>query len=376
LPPSHPASLALSGQLLDRIAARIRQDGPLRFDLFQAMALYEPGLGYYAGPLHKFGQEGDFVTAPDLSPLFAATLARAIAPLVRRVPRILEMGPGQGTLARGLIEHLDTRPLTYQLLELSSSLAARQQATLSDAAIGGVDTQWLEAWPEAIEGVVIANEVLDAIPVRLLIRDGEAIRERYVTLSGEGQFAWVDIETPSGSDAHTIARERLPAGNEPYLSEWSPQGEAWIASIAERLTQGVAIFIDYGFAAREFYHPTRNSGTLMCHYRHHAHPDPLLHVGLQDITSHVDFSAMARAAVDAGARVLHFGTQGQFLLGMGLLDALAALTPGTLAYVQASAGLQRLVSPAEMGELFKVLVIGRGDVAELFDTRALRAMAL
>jgi SAM-dependent MidA family methyltransferase len=255
-------------------------------------------------------------------------------------------------------------------------LAARQREALTAAQSGAVAVEWLSAWPDAITGVVLANEVIDAIPVRLLSRQGDVTWERHVTVDATGQLNGIDLENPPTSEPHRVALERLPDIGQTYLSEWSQRGEAWVASIAERLTNGIAIFIDYGFAAREYYHPARTMGTLMCHYRHRAHPDPLTLMGLQDITSHVDFSAMARSAVAAGARILHFGTQSQFLLAGGILAALNDLTPGTVPYVQASAGLHRLLSPAEMGDLFKVMVIGRGDAALAFDAHAHRMMAL
>jgi SAM-dependent MidA family methyltransferase len=358
----------------------------MRFDAYTQRCLYEPGLGYYAGPLAKIGTAGDFVTAPEISPAFGAALARAIEPILRASSGdILELGPGQGTLAQQIIARLAGQINHYRCLELSADLADRQRAALARPDMP-TTVEWLSALPDRIQGVVIANEVLDAVPVRLFRRNQSTVCERFVTLNtdcatenyaplGPSPLAWVDLPVALDTSPYAAVIERWP-DVDGYQSELNLAGEGLVASIAERLDDGIAIFIDYGYAARELYLPSRTAGTLMCHYRHRAHPDPLLLVGLQDITTHVDFTAMAGAAVAAGAAVLTFTTQAQFLLGAGLLDALQGLTPGSLDYLQATAALQRLVSPGGMGEVFKVLVIGRGKAAAAFASERMRMLPL
>jgi SAM-dependent MidA family methyltransferase len=350
----------------------------ITFSAFQDLALYAPGMGYYSGPLDKFGPAGDFTTAPELTPLFGATIARAIAPVLRSGGgAILELGAGSGRLAHDLLSALavrDARPSEYHILELSGDLAARQRATLAEWQARGVPCVWQDALPERWHGVVVANEVLDAVPTAVCTRRGGAFTERYVVESAAGHLAFHDHPVGDGALLERMRRV-FPDLGAPYTSEINLRAEALVAALAERLVDGILLLIDYGFSEREFYHPDRSDGTVMCHYRHHAHPDPLWWPGLQDITSHVDWTAMARAAGTGGAEVLLYTTQAQFLLAHGLLDALADGPQDGIAYLRSSGHLQRLVNPAEMGELFKVLVLGKGRAAREWRTAA-RPLAL
>jgi SAM-dependent MidA family methyltransferase len=332
------------------------------------LALYAPGLGYYAAGARKFGPAGDFVTAPEISSLFGQCLAGQIAEVLAHTGGdILELGPGSGKLAEDILTALRERnalPDRYCLLEVSADLRERQRACL--AALPEADRlHWLEALPETFTGVIIANEVLDVLPVHLVhYIEGWAF-ERGVALDEQGHFMWKDKLVESGSLvklAPAIASRYLE-GNPPagYVTEISPQCAGWTRTLVEHLARGAILLIDYGFRGAEYYHPSRSTGTLMCHYRHHAHPDPFFLPGLQDITAHVDFTAVAEAGVAAGAEVLGFATQANFLLMAGLPQLMAASDPSDAAkHLALTTQAQRLVSPAEMGEFFKVLGLGKG----------------
>ncbi|MEO8038826.1 MAG: SAM-dependent methyltransferase [Betaproteobacteria bacterium] len=335
--------------------------GWIGFDVFMDMALYEPGLGYYSGGATKFGQAGDFVTAPELSPMFGRTLARQVAQVLE-VTRgeVLEIGPGSGRLAVDLLlelEQLGTLPRHYHMLELSGELRARQHESVATAAphlLARVD--WLEALPAAFEGVVIANEVLDAVPVHMVAWREDGLFERGVSRSGDG-FAWSERPLRAGPLADAARTANLAP---PFVTEMGLRAQALAAAIAESLSFGVLLVIDYGFGSAEFHHPQRSHGTLMCHYRHRAHDDPFFLPGLQDITAHVDFTAVAEAAVDAGLSLLGYTTQGRFLINCGITELLAREHPEQPShYLPIASQAHRLLSPAEMGELFKVLAVGR-----------------
>ena len=308
------------------------------------LALYEPALGYYAAAKPKFGAAGDFVTAPELGSLFGRTLARQIEAL--RGP-VLEFGAGSGALAATLLARHD---FDYRILEISPQLQARQQARLGDRA------QWLERLPERIRGVVIANEVVDAMPVHAVAWREDGIMERGVSLSGDG-LAW--SERPAAGELLDEAQKLEVVA--PYESEIGLVARAWMRELAARLEQGVIFVIDYGFPRREYYHPQRGAGTLMCHHRHRAHADVFAHPGGEDLTAHVDFTALASAAVEGGLEVLGYTTQAQFLVNCGITEVLGeANAENALHYAPLAAEAQKLLSPAEMGELFKVLAVGRG----------------
>lgn len=342
-------SASLSTRLQQRLRTAIATHGGwLPFDRFMAMALYEPGLGYYARDSRQFGlmpaSGSDFVTAPELSPLFGATLAVPVAQALEAAgsDQLFEFGAGSGALAEQLLDALGQRCGSYHIVDLSGALRARQQQRLARF---GNRVRWLDAWPEPIDGVVVGNEVLDAMPVQLLHFDGEQWHERGVAVSGD-EFTWHDRPT----SLRPPMEQALPGA----VTEIHPQAEAFIRTLADRLRRGAAFFIDYGFPEHEYYHPQRHTGTLMCHRGHLADDRPLLDVGEKDLTAHVNFSAIALAAQDAGLDVLGYTSQASFLLECGLLDRLHGATP------QALAAAQKLIAEHEMGELFKVIALGKG----------------
>ena len=324
-------------RIVDEIAAA---GGWISFARYMQLALHEPGVGYYASGARKFGAGGDFVTAPELGSLFGRTLAREL----RGFDRILEVGAGSGALAEVLTRELQCE---YLILETSAELRSRQEQGL------GNRVRHIERLPERFHGAVIANEVVDAMPVHLVHWTGGTIMERGVALG----LTWAD--RPATGELLAAAQHiEVPA---PYISEINLVASAWMRSVVQCLEKGVAFIIDYGFPRREYYHPQRAAGTLMCHYRHQAHADPFAHPGEEDITAHVDFSALAEAAHDAGAEVLGYSSQASFLVNCGITEVLAeANVENALHYAPIAAQAQKLLSPAEMGELFKVLAVGRG----------------
>ena len=337
--------------------------GFLPFARFMAIALYAPGLGYYAAGAAKLGPGGDYITAPELSPLFGASLAEQIAQcLTRERDTVIELGAGTGRMAADVLQELGRRdrlPQRYQIIEVSPDLTARQRATLQALAPSHYErVQWLERMPKRIRGVVVGNEVLDALPVSLIHTQGDEILELGVGWEASAKrFVWTS--RPATGELLEAARSLALADG--YTTEIHLAARALVRTVGAALEEGVALFIDYGFPRREYYHPQRSNGTLMCHYRHHAHADPLILVGLQDITSHIDFTALADAAAEVGLATLGFATQAHFLINCGILDRLSAFDPQQAAtYARACAGVQPLLSPTEMGELFKVIAFGRG----------------
>ncbi len=350
---------------LPELAALVRQrihaaGGWLPFDAFMALVLYAPGLGYYANATPKFGlmpsSGSDFVTAPELSPLFGRCLAAQVAQGLSACASacVTEFGAGSGALAEQLLDSLDAgaktgaAPASYQIIELSAELRQRQQARLARF---GPRVRWLDRLPEVIDGVVIGNELLDAMPVKLLAWDGAAWSERGVVARGAG-LGWADRAT----DLRPPLEPAFGAG---AVTEIQPQAQAFVRSLAERLRRGLVLLIDYGFPEAEYYHPQRSAGTLMCHRAHRADTDPLVALGRKDITSHIDFSAIALAAQDSGLAVLGYTSQGRFLINCGLAGLLQA------ASLPEQVMAQRLIAEHEMGELFKVIALGRGCAAEL-----------
>ncbi|MRX06700.1 class I SAM-dependent methyltransferase [Pseudoduganella sp. FT25W] len=365
LPVPSSDALAASHALQTLIAADIeRHGGAISFARYMELALYAPGLGYYSGGSAKLGKDGDFTTAPELSPLFGAALARVAAAIIAQsAPRILEFGAGTGKLAFDILTELAAAGVAverYFIVELSGELRGRQQEKLRDFP----QVQWLDALPASFDGVVFGNEVLDAMPVHLVSKHPEGWQELQVTVA-DGRFQY--LETPAGDELLAqVARqipehEQLPAG---YVTELHGIASSFMATLARMLASGqanAAFLFDYGFPAHEYYFDQRAAGTLMCHYRHHAHPDPFYYPGLQDITAHVDFTAMALAAQDAGIDVLGYLNQAGFLIGAGIGELLLRTDPAdAMAYLPQARAMQKLVSPAEMGELFKVLVVGKG----------------
>ena len=343
-------SAALAGVMAQAIQAA---GGWLPFDRFMALALYQPGLGYYANASRKFGLEpgsgSDFVTAPEMSPLFGRALAAQVRQGLQASgsAAVMEFGAGSGALAETLLDALGDAVQAYAIVDLSGTLRARQQARLARF---GPRVRWLDRLPEAFDGVIVGNEVLDAMPVQLLHFDGAAWQERGVALAGEA-FAWADRPTALRPPADGLP----PTGWVPgTVTEIHPQAEAFVRSLAALLGRGLVLLIDYGFPEHEYYLPQRIGGTLMCHQAHRADANPLLAVGEKDITAHVNFSGMALAAQGAGLAVLGYTSQARFLLNCGLVPLLeaASLAERTMA--------QRLINEHEMGELFKVIALARG----------------
>jgi SAM-dependent MidA family methyltransferase len=368
LPEPGAEALAHSGTLQGQIELVIASAGGwISFARYMELALYAPGLGYYAAGAGKFGAEGDFVTAPEISPYFSRALARHAEPiLVDTGGDILELGAGSGRLAVDLLGALtgsNALPRRYFILEVSPDLRQRQQQLIARERPEWLDrVVWLDRLPADFSGLVLANEVLDALPVHLLHWQADGLQERGVCLAGDG-FAWCD--RPIADHRLAQAAAALPAQAPDYVSEINLAGAGLIQSLASMLQGGGMLFLDYGFPRAEYYHPQRNSGTLMCHYRHRAHTDPFFLPGLQDITAHVDFTAMADAALDADMEVVGYCNQATFLMNCGLLDDLGSLTPGSMDYLRAMSGIQKLLQPAEMGELFKVLGLTKGLAAPL-----------
>ena len=381
LPPPPPEAVSHSHELAERIANVIGEEGGwIPFSRFMELALYAPGFGYYAAGSRKIGGEGDFVTAPEMTPLFARSLAMQVRQVLERTGGdILELGPGTGSLAVDLFAELKAQgaaPSRYRLLEVSPELRERQRARIAERLPGDADRfEWLEALPDRIDGVLLANEVLDVLPCALVHRTGREILERGVVVTEAG-FAWEDMALPDG-ELKRRAHGVIPPGDYDYLTEVNLAAEALVRSVSAALGNGLALFIDYGYAQNEYYHPQRSMGTLRCHYRHRFHNDPFFLPGLQDITAHVDFTAMARAAQSADAEIMGFTTQAHFLISCGLAVLLADGDPNmTLSRVKTTSAVHRLVSPSEMGDLFKVLGIGRGVDSPLLGFQSARPLSL
>ena len=373
LPEPDKDARAASDALCRLIADDIeRQGGWISFSRYMDLALYAPTLGYYSGGAVKLGREGDFTTSPEISPLFGAALAQPVAMLLTQTkPQIIEFGAGSGKLARDILtklEHLGITVERYAIVELSGELRARQQQMLKSFP----QVEWLDRLPDAFSGVAIGNEVLDAMPVNLIRKSAQDWHEVGVACES-GRFVYLERKADAPLLSHIAAQipnaDTLP---ESYLTEVHPQATGFMHSVSAMLNAGeagAAIFIDYGFPAREYYLPDRTRGTLMCHYRHHAHDDPFWLPGLQDITAHVDLSAMALAAEEAGLDLLAYLNQTAFLLAAGIGELLLRTPPEDAArYLPQANAVQKLLSPAEMGELFKVLIVGKNvDLPEAIE---------
>lgn len=357
----------------ERVAAAVHREidkagGYISFVRYMQLVLYAPGLGYYVAGARKFGTGGDFVTAPELTSLFAATLAVDVASILAATePReIVEFGAGSGQLAADLLNALaamNALPLRYMIIEVSPELRERQRATAQHRAPAhAARIDWVDSVPNPIDGAVIMNEVLDAIPVHVIARRDGVWYERGVGLQDDA-LAWK--EQPLRDDRlQSLAAGRFPPqGN--YSSEINPAAEALIEDVGARLRSGAILIIDYGFPRAELYHLQRHDGTLMSHYRHRSHGDPFRWPGLSDLTAHVDFTAIAEAGERAGLSVAGFTSQASYLLAAGLLDRLKAVgAPESIEFLREASAVQTLTSPAEMGELFKVLALARSDDVE------------
>lgn len=418
LPQLHPAELEHTQKLAEILKKEIETNGPISFEQYMTQALYHPKYGYYTSGRHKLashqssqdairastqerldqGEEipegdndpamglvrtdkcneavmmtaeavsGDFITAPELSPWFGRTLALAVSDVLFhcKEKNILEFGAGSGILAKQILDSIDDDEVNYFILELSNDLKDLQQQTLADY---GDRVVWLDQLPESFIGCVVANEVLDAMPVRLFTYDNqENLKERYVGLrlasttedkseldGNQGLFTWCDQDIDCENIPDDLERIPKIAG---YTTEFNQQAKAWVSSMGDWLKQGAAIIIDYGFPAAEYYHPQRAQGTLMCHFRHHAHAEVLSLPGIQDITAHVDFSAIAEKAAEAGLDVAGYTSQANFLINCGMLDLLSTLNPEDIESYALNVGpVQKLLSESEMGELFKVMML-------------------
>lgn len=368
LPPLTADEAAHSRRLVNRIWEEIdARGGWLSFERFMEMALYEPGLGYYSAGASKLGAGGDFVTAPEVSPLFSRCLATQCGEILQHVSggAICEFGAGSGVMAADLLNELALQgnlPERYLILEVSADLRERQRALVqAQAPAHAARVEWLDRLPEEFRGVVLANEVLDALPVQRFRIRGDQVNSLGVTWQ-LGRLDWSETHADPQLEAavrriETNAGEQLPDG---YTSEINMRLAPWIASVATALREGVALFIDYGLPQRQYYRSERREGTLLCHFRHRFHDDPLINVGVQDIGAWVDFTAVAEAASTAGLAVAGFSTQAHFLIGNGLEQLLAPTEgPELASRVQLARQAMLLTLPGEMGERFKVIGLSR-----------------
>ena len=355
--------------ILQTLHAYLNKHHEIPFVDFMQLALYAPNEGYYSSGLQKLGKQGDFITAPELTPLFGQTLANQCQQVMSHLhsPVLFEFGAGSGALCVAILSHLETLnylPESYCILEVSANLRHRQQELIHQKIPHlAHKVQWLERWPETpFNGVVIANEVLDAMPVHRFMQTDEGIMESFVRLNEQNQLT--EIFKPSQNQRLlTYIKEHI-ALQPPYLSEANLFLDDWLVNIYQMLNQGVVLLVDYGFPRHEYYHPDRNQGTLMCHYQHHSHPSPLLHPGEQDVTAHVDFTHVAEAGHEAGFHIAGFTNQASFLLANGLLSLVTALDNEHEQF-QAKQAIKQLTHPSEMGELFKVIALTKNIEIDL-----------
>ena len=369
LPPPSAEARAHSERVVAHIASSIAAAGGwISFADYMGAALYAPGLGYYVSGTRKFGAGGDFVTAPELTPLFGRALGSQLGEVLAQTGGdIIELGPGTGRLAADVLSALDDRnalPKRYRLLEVSPELRERQRVHLLGEVASLIScVEWIGVLPERWHGVSIVNEVLDAVPPHLIARKQGEWYERGVSMEGES-LALVDRPLESRA-LREMALRLFPAEGD-YASEINPAAQALVTSLAQRCDAGALLLIDYGFPAPEYYHEQRSGGTLMAHYQHRVLPDPLFLPGLADLTAHVDFTAMAMAGAGAGMHVGGFTTQAHFLINCGILNLLASSGDvQSAAYLREAGAVNKLLSPAEMGELFKVLALTRGCATPL-----------
>ena len=368
-PPSDASALVPDADArahAERVVAHIRAEiernaGFIPLARFIELALYAPSLGYYVAGTRKFGASGDFTTAPEMTPLYGSAIARQIENILAASESldILELGAGSGTLAASLLTALGARSasrLRYRILEVSPPLRAMQQATLAPIA-KVADFEWIETLPTNFAGALLMNEVLDAVPPHVIVRRNDVWLERGVAL--ENDRLAIDDRPLTDAKLRALARARFPAEGD-YVSELNPAAEGLVGTAVSHIRRGGLLIIDYGFPRHEYYHSDRRDGTLVGHFRHHVHADPLLWPGLSDLTSHVDFTSIAEAAEREGARVAGFSTQASFLIGCGILDLLAQCgAPDSKEYLREASAVQTLLSPSEMGDLFKVMLLTR-----------------
>ncbi len=369
LPPPSSEALAHSARVIEHVRRELEADGGwMSFARYMELVLYAPGLGYYSAGARKLGADGDFTTAPELTPLYGHCIAQqARQILALGLDEILEVGAGSGALAAELLEELDrldAAPQRFLILELSADLRARSRDLLAERVPHLMERiAWLNVLPPAFSGLVLGNEVLDAMPVHIVRATEQGIEEGGVVASrGERPFEW--SFRPAAGELRAAAEQLGLAPG--YVTEIALAARAFVRSVGAILERGVMLFVDYGFPAGEFYHEQRSQGTLMCHYRHRAHADPFFLPGLQDVTAHVDFSAIAAAASKVELDVLGYASQEQFLVNCGITDLMLRTPPEDPArYLPTAAAASKLLSPAEMGEIFKAIAFGRGVPDEL-----------
>jgi SAM-dependent MidA family methyltransferase len=354
-------ALSLSQRLQQVICDEISSHGTIPFDRFMELALYAPGLGYYAAGSHKFGASGDFITAPELSPLFSRCLANQCQQILSETGgSILEFGAGSGVMAADILkqlQQLQSLPEKYFILDLSPDLKQRQLETLQARVPELLDrVEWLNQMPKKFDGVVVANEVIDAMPVSVFKTGTDQVFEQYVDcVENNLELTWRPASLQLQQAVENIQRHngRLP---ENYLSEVNARVDGWLAGLSECMGQGAVLLIDYGYTAKEYYMAERNMGTLLCHYQHQAHDDPLMLVGLQDITASVDFSDVASKARVQGFSIAGYTTQAHFLMANGIEQMILETSPeDSENFYRVSQAVKRLMMPSEMGERFKVL---------------------
>jgi SAM-dependent MidA family methyltransferase len=375
LPPLRPDELRHGSAVLEAVRDAIATHGGwLPFDDYLRIVLYAPGLGYYSAGSIKIGRAGDFVTAPELSGLFGRCVARQCAQILQLTGGdVLELGAGTGALAASVLtalSELEVLPLHYYVLEVSADLRARQEQRLAGLPQAlRARLRWLDALPATpIAGVILANEVADALPFKRFVVTSDAPLETGVALSPEG--ALIEAERPADAPLVGEVAQLAASLSAPwppgYRSELCPILQPWIVALGDCLTHGAALLIDYGLGRREYYHPQRGQGTLRCHFRHRAHDNALLYPGLQDITAWVDFTRMAEAAVDAQLEVAGYCTQAAFLLANGIESDLAASAAGSGSErARLASEARTLLLPGEMGESFKVMALTRDVAAPL-----------
>ncbi len=369
LPEPDEAAKKRSRDLCSCISAACEQQGgSIAFSAFMHMALYQPGLGYYSGGLQKFGAAGDFITAPEVSSLFSRCVARQAAQVLNELEQgdMLEFGAGSGVMAADILlelERLHALPGHYFIVELSAELRQRQKQTIMHRAPHLAEkVLWLDTLPEqAIKGVVVANEVLDAMPVECFRAGDGAVEQLRVSVQdGHLKADYAQAEEAMLEQVRTIEQRREKAFDNGYCSEFNPAIKAWLGCLYAVVEQGLVLLIDYGYPVQEYYLDERDSGTLICHYQHRAHADPLWYPGLQDITAFVDFSAVAYAAVDAGFEVSGYTSQAMFLLGCGLGELhQAAVSDDHRQQLLLAQQIKTLTLPSEMGERFKAMALSK-----------------
>ncbi|HHK5573524.1 TPA: class I SAM-dependent methyltransferase [Neisseria cinerea] len=362
LPLPSPAAQQSSANLQTLLAEEIRKHGNwIPFSRFMELVLYAPQYGYYTGGSHKIGNDGDFITSPTLTPLFARTLARQLQELLPQTAgNIYEFGAGTGQLAADLLNNLSDGINRYYIIEISPELAARQKDLIQTLAPQAAQKiVHLSALPETFDGIIIGNEVLDAMPVEIIRKDEGGSFEHVGVCLDNDRFTY-SARPLHDLQLSALASLYFPKISSPYTSELHPQQYAFIRTLASRLEHGCMIFIDYGFDAAQYYHPQRNQGTLIGHYRHHVIHNPFDFIGLADLTAHVNFTDIAQAGTDAGLDLIGYLPQSHFLLNLGITELLAQTgQTDSAAYIREAAAVQKLIDQHEMGELFKVIAFGK-----------------